>query len=146
MVMTIKRRDSAIGNLQTSLRKVFECVPIQEDWSAAQITHELARKHQSIGSTSVVGSLNALKKSKLVVEPKSGYFKQIECRKMPAKKKIPATVTPETPLFTLRDILNKVDNLKMELEVAVLEVEEYIETSNKKVEKLDQLQSLLKSI
>lgn len=151
MTMSVKRRDTLVGNLQASLKKVFNCVPIKETWTSGQIAHELTRKKLSIGTVSVVGCLNNLKKNKLVLEPSVGCFKQIECKTMAVKRKVQAIkeLTQEqisNPLASLSKAILDLSDVKTNLEMALLDVEDYMEKAEIKVEKLTQLQNLLKSI
>ena len=69
---------------QTSLaKKVYECTPAQELWSAGQICDEMRRKGQVPNKRLVEGCLNTLKDSGLVVEQGQGLFKAIVIKKKP---------------------------------------------------------------
>lgn len=156
MVMTTAKQQMLINNMQTVLRKVFDCVPIQEIWSATQIMNEITRKKQSIGTTAIMGCLNSLKHSKLIMEPSPGHFKRVECKLVSVKTKTSKPTIKlvkhkeekfmSNPVDKLHIILAKLDDTRSELETTILEVEEYVEKYDTKLDKLTQLQNLLKGI
>lgn len=150
-------------NLSAIAAKVYAAVPASEPWSMSYINSELQRTGGITRDTRLLhGCLNSLKLAGLISEPERGVFIRVpvradkpktqseriqqptttEDKKMPA----PAAKTPRHPLAILNELAAKCKTLQDEIELAALEIDEYVAAKDGDAEKLKQLQTLLKSL
>jgi len=151
-------------------RKVFEAVPIQEAWTASQIKNALHNNEASGADLHVIrGCLRELKESGLIREPENGLFRRNEIKTaIDHHKEIPMTRTtslksvdaPEVQktslermselsahLKTLGESFNTaLQSIATQLEDVALSIEQEREHNSVNLDKLKQLQSLLKSL
>lgn len=172
--MNVSKLKSRLDGQTSIAKKVYECVPAQEFWTAGQICEELGRKGQTPQKRIVEGCLSTLKESGLVIEQGPGQFKAIVLKKKPLLEAVPfAIYTTEndeevevipkkvevkvaakrTPIEILSGLANKIecmmdemDDLKKEIEDAALEITEQIQADDDKIKQLRQLQALLKNL
>lgn len=155
--------DRIVKNLTSISKKVYDCVPILEEWSKSQIKGELMRVGGNQNSRVVDGCLDGLKKSGLIKEPRVGYFIQITAsapvsikqqdftemsvsQKTNEKPQEAAMCDQVDPVAIIENLTAKMDELKADFEEAAIKISDYVEQSKKSVEKMQQLQMLLKSI
>lgn len=161
---------------QTSIaRKVYEGVPIQEMFTPAQIGHALARTSGAAVDMHILrGCLRALCEAGLVREVETNFFRRADVRDVPrtTKQEKPIMVMPKiaaaapTPappreppsaIDLLSDISTRLTafadrtarearELAGEIEATALQIEEIIQTNTRDLEKLKQLQALLKTL
>lgn len=163
--MTPSRQTMLIDSLTGIARRVFDAVPIAEEWSAARISGEVSRVTGSRPDFNIVkGCLNSLCESKLVVEKQRGLFTRAKTTKLKEAIEVPKpqeAPTPAPPPEThTADPLVKAEQMSAavrrmasdllaiakEIEDLALNVEQRIAEVERDVEKMRQLQSLLKSI
>lgn len=169
------RMKSIVTNLSGVASKVFDAVPFKQAWSKQQIAGELTRTSHNIDGRTLEGCLNSLVNSKLITEPIRGYFvrnaikekavndesakpEPMEKPQMSIVKPKPVVTLPavdvgSTPLDLLGNfgsrinvIVRSLQQLAQDFDAATLEVDEQLEVSKQKNEKLNQLQALLKSL
>ncbi len=152
-----------LKNLSAIAAKVYAAVPASEPWSMSYINSELQRTGGITRDTRLLhGCLNSLKLAGLISEPERGVFIRVPVRadkpktqsepthqiqttedqKMPA----PAAKTPRNPLAILNELAAKCKTLQDEIELAALEIDEYVAAKDGDAAKLKQLQTLLKSL
>ena len=152
-----------LKNLSAIAAKVYAAVPASEPWSMSYINSELQRTGGITRDTRLLhGCLNSLKLAGLISEPERGVFIRVPVRadkpkaqpepthqiqttedqKMPA----PAVKTPRNPLTILNELAAKCKTLQDEIELAALEIDEYVTAKDGDAAKLKQLQTLLKSL
>lgn len=169
--MNHARKMSLVGGLSGIAKKVFDTVPLGEEWTAGQIGAEMHRTGTAIDMKTLQGCLASLTNQKLIKEPDPGVFTRKE---KPVAK--PAAQEPEyftkpkeatvltiatsnqakakaAPIDVLSDICQQIDvisaglkKLKGDIEVAAITIEEQFAESEKRSEKLKQLQELLKNL
>jgi hypothetical protein len=173
--MNISKLKSRLDGQTSIAKKVYECVPAQEFWTAGQICEELGRKGQTPQKRIVEGCLSTLKESGLVVEQGPGQFKAIVLKKKPTLEAVPFAaftygseeevevntvkivekkpIVKRTPLEILSGLATKLDcmmdemdDLKKEIEDAALEITEQMQADDDKIKQLRQLQTLLKNL
>ena len=159
------RYKSVIKGLSSIARKVYESVPVQEEWTAIQVLNDMNRRTGSasaIDKKVLLGCLNTLVKSGVVKElPASGAFKRVQVveekskpnEKPQQKKDVPMTEkkSPEKandlgPLDRIAGLTAKLRSLADEIDDELLNVEKEMNDEAQKYKKLNQLQELLKSI
>ena len=159
------RYKSVINGLSSIARKVYESVPVQEEWTAIQVLNDMNRRTGSasaIDKKALLGCLNTLVKSGVVKElPASGAFKRVQVveekskpnEKPQQKKDVPMTEkkSPEKanylgPLDRIAGLTAKLRSLADEIDDELLNVEKEMNDDAQKYKKLNQLQELLKSI
>ena len=152
-----------LKNLSAIAAKVYAAVPASEPWSMSYINSELQRTGGITRDTRLLhGCLNSLKLAGLISEPERGVFIRVPVRadkpkaqpepthqiqttedqKMPAQ----AAKTPRNPLTILNELAAKCKTLQDEIELAALEIDEYVTAKDGDAAKLKQLQTLLKSL
>lgn len=143
-------------------QKVYAAVPIQDAWDAKSIYAELMRSGFSHDFRIIVGCINSLIGSGLVIEKTKGFFQRAQTRKENAPVAAAAskaTTSPavqqadKSPIDRLSDLSGAFMKLSAqikaaadELETVAIELAEQTERSEGDVAKLKQLQQLLKSI
>ncbi len=144
-------------------KKVFDCVPIAERWTCAQIVGEMKRKGANVDFAIVQGALNGIVNSGLVRCQEEKYWQ------VPVKTKEKAPPMPEKPQeanvvelvqASKKDTLSELAKIGREMRVAAeriialskeiddaaIAAEQRIAEANNAADKLKQLQSLLKGL
>lgn len=157
------RYEERLRNLTPTARKVFEAVPISEPWSSTYIQSEMSRTGTGPGGAHVLmGCLNSLKQAGLVEEPERGQFIRARVRPAPVKSdptpttESPSMPTPKTPapqpavptsaIDLLAGIAKSMRTLAGDVETAALAIEEGQSKADEDLQKLRQLQALLKGL
>lgn len=152
-----------LKNLSAIAAKVYAAVPSSEPWSMSYINSELQRTGGITRDTRLLhGCLNSLKLAGLIQEPERGVFIRVPVRADKPKtttepptsvttkeeKKMPAPTpkAPRNPLAILNELASKCKALQDEIELAALEIDEYVTAKDGDAAKLKQLQTLLKSL
>jgi hypothetical protein len=162
--MKLSRFERIKMDLNASLSKVFDAVPAQEAWSYIQINMEISRRGRSRMEQSVLmGCIRALKDKGLVTEPMPGLFQRVAVVQKQETASAPETVPEtlpqpqpmpkETPLEKIAALSAKVRAhaetfraLADDIDGVAIEVEEMFNVRDAQVEKLRQLQVLLKGL
>ncbi|VWD12513.1 MULTISPECIES: hypothetical protein [Burkholderia] len=161
--MTPAKYQAALSGLSAIAKKVLEMVPIQEAWSRSEIAGHLLRVTKSSPDTAVIdGCLGRLKDSGLIREASRGRYQRIEVRerevlKVPEQKSAetiaatePQEILPIEILSQLaertRALATQIVILASDIETAALTIEQGNAENAANLEKLRQLQSLLKSL
>lgn len=162
------------GGLSAQAKRVYEAVPIKDQWNTAQIIIETRRLHPSMREQrTILGCLDTLVRSGLVVEPERGYFRREFCGKPRQEKPPPVPATPVTQEAPVQDkkpahrvtvdqaspmekishlqsmvgkIMADVKLLSDAIETVAIEVEMQFSERDAESQKLKQLQSLLKGL
>lgn len=141
-------------------QKVYAAVPCAAPWSVSYIHSEMQRLGSSTRDVRIVqGCLNSLKDAGLIQEASKGLFVRTQIKPNPVadstpqeqpvtqQQQIPAKQKPlRTPLVILNDLAAKCKALQDEIEMAALEIDEYVTAKDGDAAKLKQLQTLLKSL
>lgn len=149
-------------------RKTYDATPIQEAWTASQITGEMNRNGANCNLRIVQGCMNSLITAGLVTEVSRGYFVRTPIRKnkvpSPEMKTLPAPKPQPLPQPTLHaptmTVLDKLTQLMARAEklaqdtkeltdsiVAIgVEIEEEMAKDKAALTKMRQLQVLLKEL
>lgn len=162
--MNLGRYKSIMMGLSSIARKVYESVPISEEWTVQQIHNEINRKPGAtqIDGKTLVGCLNHLVSSGVVREPKTAMFKRTPVADGKTSKKSEKNQINEDdkmsveeknneskdlgPLDRICAITSKLRALADEIDDELLRVEKEMNDDAQKYKKLNQLQELLKSI
>ncbi|VWC78694.1 MULTISPECIES: hypothetical protein [Burkholderia] len=161
--MTPAKYHAALSGLSAIAKKVLEMVPIQEAWSRSEIAGHLLRVTKSSPDAAVIdGCLGRLKDSGLIREASRGRYQRIEVRerevlKVPEQKSAEAIVATEPQAILPIEILSQLAErtralatqiviLASDIETAALTIEQGNAENAANLEKLRQLQSLLKSL
>ena len=161
--MTPAKQQAALQGCTAVARKVYEATPIQEAWAPIQIKNALAASTRSSTDLHVVrGCIKALKEAGLVRERPSGHFQRIEVREpnttiqeqnMAATTSAPAQAAAKSPVELLADLAHQTAatgrqllHLSRQIEEAALVVAQEQESTATKLQGLNQLQTLLKSL
>lgn len=151
-----KQRQKLAG--QTSLaQKVYQYVPIQEPWTAADIARAMVRASGSqMDGRTLLGCLGCLKDSGLVREVSSSRFQRTAVSQpitpkpkeaMPAPQKPEVKpAAPASAIDLLAGIAKSMRALAGEIETAAIAIEEGQAKAGEEVQKLRQLQALLKGL
>lgn len=151
--------DSIERGLTHVSRKVFQAVPMREQWTRHQIHAELGRQGVNLTHNVVGGCLDSLRGMGLIREPDRGEFIRVVVRAyqpeepkeaaLPASTLAPVATKPathESPLAVLAGLSKDLRGLADRIDAAALDVEERIEALGRDTEKLRQLQALLKGL
>lgn len=161
--MTPARFHAAVCGQSAIAKKVLEMVPIQEAWSRSEIALNLRRVTKSSPDVAVLdGCLARLKDAGLIRESQKGKYQRIEIREKEAadvstaKREEPfvkAIEPSKSPIDILSGLSERVRKMATDLvelasdiETAALTIEQGNAESNANLEKLRQLQALLKSL
>nr|DAH87993.1 MAG TPA: hypothetical protein [Caudoviricetes sp.] len=162
--MTPAKYQAALSGQSAIAKKVLEMVPIQEAWSRTEIAGHLLRVTKSSPDAAVIdGCLGKLKASGLIREASRGRYQRIEVRekevvKVPiSEATLAAVVAVEERAVAPIEILSKLSErarslatqvvmLASDIETAALTIEQSNAENAANLEKLRQLQSLLKSL
>lgn len=140
-------------------QKVYAAVPCETPWAVSYIHSEMQRLGSSTRDVRVVqGCLNSLKDAGLIQETSKGLFVRAQVKPTPIaepnQKEQPVTQqqtivkpkTPRNPMAILNELAAKCKALQDEMEMAALEIDEYVTAKDGDAAKLKQLQTLLKSL
>lgn len=161
--MTPAKYQSALTAQSAIAKKVLEMVPIQEAWSRNEIASNMRRITKSSPDVAVLdGCLARLKDAGLVRERQTGLYQRVEIREreiiqVPTAKPVgssaPAVESVKSPIDILsslseraRQLATSIVMLASDIETAALTIEQGSAESNANLEKLRQLQALLKSL
>jgi hypothetical protein len=167
--MNQSKFESVFRGMTMQAKKVYECVPISESWTPAQIMGELHRRNVSMSDKHVVmGCLNSMIDSGIVNEVSRGEFKReairpkcdvkvfvsqvIEPIQEPEVKKpnpAPAPVptpAPGNPLDLLGEFAQRLRALADDAERIAMAIASQAEKNDAETAKMRQLQALLKSL
>lgn len=122
MAMSQARFKQIYSGLSSQAAKVYDHVPIEEEWSASEIATALTRANIGMAFNVISGCLNSLKQAGLIAENKAGCWRRekvrapyqkrtladlgLEIKREAAKAAGPAptlpnpTVTPKEPEMT----------------------------------------------
>lgn len=157
--MNQQKFDQIYRGLSEQAKKVYECIPISESWSPAQIMSELHRRSISLGDFRVVmGCVNLMLDSGIVLEAPRGSFKRETIRPKQEPKNqfinpkketlVKQPTTPEAigPLDRLSAFASRLRDLATDMENAAIELASQAERNDAETAKMRQLQALLKSL
>lgn len=158
--MTPEKQKQKLAGQTNVAQKIFQFVPVGEEWTAAQVSHALSRTTGSrVDPKVLAGCLRTLADSGLVRATNRGTFQRIAVSEPQAitaaiKKAEPVTTKTTEPtkptaasaLDLLAGIAKKLGDIKQELEAAALAIEESAAKNAEDVAKLHQLQALLKGL
>ncbi|MFM0256083.1 hypothetical protein [Paraburkholderia sediminicola] len=161
--MTPAKYQSALNSQSAIAKKVLEMVPIQEAWSRNEIASNLRRVTKSSPDVAVLdGCLIRLKDAGLIRERQTGLYQRVEIRErevlhvateMKGEGKEAVGAPAKSPIDILsglseraRAMATSIVILASDIETAALTIEQGNAESNANLEKLRQLQALLKSL
>lgn len=168
MAMSESRATQLLAGQSSTARKVFQHVPIQESWSVHDIhSAAMAANSTTVSSYAVRRALGELEEAGIIREPVTGKFQRDAFTPKPKKELTMPKVANETvvsikkPQVAALDALaslsgevvsladeigNRLRKLAGRIEEVALSVEAEREGNAESLEKLKQLQSILKSI
>jgi hypothetical protein len=156
-----------ILNGQTAIaRKVFEATPIAEAWAAFEIQTVMQRTTLTrMDLRTFQGCLKSLRESGLITEPRAGYFQRVtpkEEKRMSYQPEKTAQAMPPPPgpktaqdgtgglLAELsargRKLAQSINEFADDIDAAAAVIVEEAASNAESLRKLNQLQSLLKSL
>ncbi|WP_281687870.1 hypothetical protein [Pseudomonas citronellolis] len=167
--MTPTRQQSLLRAQTALARKVYDVVPIQSPWTPLQIKGALAAGGHSSAELSVIRAcLNDLKEAGLIREADRQMYLRTDVRTPPQQKDQPmpqvvtsikpaAKASSASPIELLGDLASQLKTLGEEfsakaqalaarVEEAALTIEQGLEANAANLEKVRQLQTLLKSL
>lgn len=159
-------RQSILLDGQTAIaRKVFDFVPIQDAWTAHQIAQTMHRTTRALMDLRVLQAcLSALTNSGLVCEAKPGLYQRKPLRVSNMNEPIPMkaatsqqpprrnptqppeTARPQSAVDLLSELAERARTLATDLEAAAELIVKEQEEKEANLQKLAQLQSILKSL
>lgn len=164
--MNHARFQSIRQGLSAVAQKVYDATPIAEEWTTNQIHAELARQGANLNHAITQGCLRSLVGSGLVSEPQRGLFRRVKVRQPApgggskekedsevAKTATAPAATETNPIDKLsalaarcRRMMDLQKELAEDIEMAALEIQDHIAKNDEDMQKLKQLQQLLKSL
>ena len=160
--MTPEKQKQKLAGQTNVAQKIFQFVPVAEEWTAAQVSGALHRATGSrVDPKVLTGCLMTMAEAGLVRATNRGLFQRAAVSQpaptpiTPAIKKAepmtaktieiakPATASA---LDLLAGIAKKLGDIKQELETAALAIEESAARNAEDVAKLQQLQAILKGL
>lgn len=174
-MMSETRYRAVSSGLSSIARKVYDATPISEAWTMAKIMSELMRIGTPVTHKVVGGCLSTLISAGLVTEPERGVFvrapiRQTKTAQDPEIKTVaaiaapqPITKEPELPAPTTKPAQNPIDKLSAlsarvemfacqikelanDITSVAIEIEEQTANDKADLEKLRQLQNILKGL
>lgn len=164
-MITESQMERRYNALSVNCKKVYDAVPISEPWSTSYILSEIQRKSSYTSNARVLtGSLNTLKASGLVREISPGLFVRVAIKPAASKTEDNTEITeeekdqqmpqqktaekkePASAIDLLAGIAKSLRTLAGDIETAALAIEEGQSKSTEEVQKLRQLQALLKGL
>lgn len=151
MAFTVARQKELLNAQSAIARKVFEVVPIQDAWTNQAIASALQQQtRSSIQFRTLEGCMRALREAGLVTEPKSGHYQQVMPREsykaMKTEPEIELVSAPTSAVEMLRELAARARSLSLDIAAAADVVGEELANNNEGLRKLQQLQSILKSM
>ncbi|MBS6039967.1 MAG: hypothetical protein KIC53_21545 [Pseudomonas sp.] len=163
--MNESRQQQMLAGQSALARKVFQIVPIQEHWAVSDIYGAVRAQGTSADTRTIRRCLGELKDAGLIREPVNSHFQRIAPPAKPQKEnampkestqKVVAIKKPG-PLDALASLSSEVmdmaedfgrrmKGLSARIEEVALSVEADREDNAEQLEKLKQLQSILKSL
>lgn len=162
--MSPEKHASILTGLSSIARKIYDFIPILEEWSAVQIAAESKRKGHNIDIVTLRGCLSSLVNSGVVKELPGGKFSRI----LPRPKAIAqvkrkeedlmtkpeaAKPAPRRPTEILGQLASRVSQLAADakklgsdIEAAAIEMEDQMKATSEEIEALRQLRSILNVI
>lgn len=157
------------SGLSAVAKRVYEAVPIKDEWSKDQVISEVARLYPSMRDAHAIsGCLATMVRSGVVIETTPGKFKrepidaaapkksqtalseQKEANMSQTEQKPIAVATPIEKIAGLQrlaaKIMDDVKALSSEIETVAIEVEMQFAERDAESQKLRQLQTLLKGL
>lgn len=155
--MTPEKQRQKLAGQSGLAQKVYQHVPIQEAWTGSEIAKAMARASGSqVDGRTLLGCLGCLKDSGLVREVGSLRFQRTTISQpitpkpkeaMPAPQKPEVKpAAPTSAIDLLAGIAKSMRALAGEIETAALAIEEGQAKADEDVQKLRQLQALLKGL
>lgn len=165
--MTPSRQRQLLAGQTALARKVYDAIPIAEAWSVSQIICELARVGVRHDKRVLEGCLSCLAGSGLVTKGGGTY------RRVSVNERVPAPTVPEEEEVTMpaaassmppskqpanaithlsnlasraTELATQLRDLADDIEAAAIEVDEQFKMNGEDLQKLKQLQGLLKSL
>lgn len=174
MSLRAEKANEIISQQTSAAQKVYEAVPIEEQWSDKQIYIELQRRQINMDFRIVQGCLNTLIDAGLVKEPRQKQFRRekirehIEKQSQPKETEPMATQMPNTVMVSRgthasAKTLSPLDRLEAlskraamiqkmakeladDIATAAVEIQSQLETSDEKVKKARQLVTLMREL
>ncbi|MCA4074855.1 hypothetical protein LD001_05855 [Pseudomonas kurunegalensis] len=165
MAMNESRQKQMLAGQSALARKVFQIVPIQEHWSISDIYGAVRAQGTSADTRTIRRCLGELKDVGLIREPVNSHFQRTMPATKPQKENdMPKESTQKVvaikklePLDALAGLSGEVmamaedfglrmKGLASRIEEVALSVEADREDNSEQLEKLKQLQSILKSL
>lgn len=152
--MNQQRFKSILSGMTSIAQRVFQAVPIAEAWASRQIYAEMTRTGPAADYKTVEGCLRTLVNAGLVTEPNPGTFRQVKVKAKDESSEsaaaIPSASCPIDRLGILasrvRAVRAELNSLADDIELVAIEVSDQAARDKEDMEKLRQLQSLLKSL
>ena len=171
-MVTAAKIESAVRELTTQARKVYDLVPITHTMSLKDIIAEAHRQKLNIPPNVIEGCVNSLRGDGLVREPMAGQFVRTRASNPsvlapvaasgaarrdydagrlgdpPASPALVAApdVAPKSPIDRIGELAARMRVLAADLEQAALDCQAEIERCGDDSAKLRQLQALLKGV
>lgn len=171
-MMSEARHRAVLGGLSSIARKVYEATPISEPWAMTRIMSEMNRVGLPVAHKVAGGCLSTLVSAGLVTEPDRGCFIRAPIRNTKAtpepdikpvaaiaapaattKQEAQLTTTKPSPIDKLSALsvrvemmTNQLKDLANDLTAVAIEIEEQTAADKAGLEKLHQLQSILKGL
>lgn len=157
--MTPEKQRQKLAGQTTVAQKIFQFVPVGEEWTAAQVSQALSRTTGSrVDPKVLAGCLMTMADAGLVRTTNRGTFQRIAVSVQPApipckpkekdEKTMATTAKTEkagtSAIDLLAGIAQKLRDCVQELETAALAIEEDKAQVSLQAEKLKQFQALLK--
>lgn len=149
-------------NTTPTARKVLAVVPIQDAWTAQQITGEMQRNGVNMNFSVVMGCIRALMDNHLIREPMAGRFQRVTPKvHVPALAAVPKYTPPvekqpkneepavqnKTPLMErAANVARALRESADEIEKIALDYEQEIAAKTESTKELSQLADLIKKI
>lgn len=158
--MTPQKMRSILDGQTSVAKKVYEVVPIQEAWPARKIYATLNEITRSTMDMRIFrGCLNALRESGLIRETTSEVYKKVEVKQKVEMEmlKLPTKTVPEIkaaspkattadPIGLLSGLSSRLRGLADDIDGAAVAIADGMAESEANLNKLRQLQSILKSL
>lgn len=160
--MTPEKQKQKLAGQTNVAQKIFQFVPVAEEWTAAQVSGALHRATGSrVDPKVLTGCLMTMAEAGLVRATNRGLFQRAAVSQPiqspiteTTKKAEPMSIKPieiakpatASALDLLAGIAKKLGDIKQELETAALAIEESAARNAEDVAKLQQLQAILKGL
>jgi hypothetical protein len=160
------KAEAIYNGMNGMLKKVYDAIPISQEWTAHQICDEVKRSGGSADQRALRGCLNTLVGMKIVREPSPGEFVRVDVRQKQKPQLVAVQTTQEAQKIMAQPkqvqensmdsltalssrVLQIVEVLRVlakDIDSAALDIAESAEKSDLETAKLRQLQVLLKSL